>query len=106
RTTASAPVDTLARLTNGRFVTVQRSDLAAALYGALDGDVETIFGDSVASIEESGDGVRVGFDHAPPRDADLVIGADGLHSRVRDLMVGPDAAVEVSLGYQVAAFEM
>jgi 2-polyprenyl-6-methoxyphenol hydroxylase-like FAD-dependent oxidoreductase len=106
RTSASAPVDALARLTNGRYVTVQRSDLAAAIYGALDGAVETIFGDSVASIEESGDGVRVGFDHAPARVADLVIGADGLHSRVRELMFGPDAGVEVSLGYQVAAFEV
>jgi 2-polyprenyl-6-methoxyphenol hydroxylase-like FAD-dependent oxidoreductase len=50
--------------------------------------------------------VRVGFDHAPPREADLVIGADGLHSRVRQLVFGPDARVEVSLGYQAAAFEV
>lgn len=106
RTTASAPVDALARLTNGRFVTVQRSDLAAAIYGALAGGIETIFDDSVASIEECGDHVRVGFDHAPARDADLVIGADGLHSRVRQLMFGPDAGVEVSLRYHVAAFEV
>src|SRR5262249_55129338 len=48
--------------------------------------------------------VRVGFDHAPPREADLVVGADGLHSRVRRLVFGPDAGVEVSLGYHVAAF--
>ena len=46
------------------------------------------------------------FDHAPPREADLVIGADGLHSRVRQLVFGPDAGVEVSLGYHVAAFEV
>ena len=70
------------------------------------GTVETIFGDSVASIEEAGGGVRVSFDHAPPREADLVIGADGLHSRVRQLVFGPDAGVEVSLGYHVAAFEV
>ena len=50
--------------------------------------------------------MRVGFDHAPPREADLVIGADGLHSRVRQLVFGPDAGVEVSLGYHVAAFEV
>jgi len=76
------------------------------IYGALDGAVETIFGDSVASIEETGQCVRVGFDHAPPRAADLVIGADGLHSRVRQLVFGPDAGGEVSLGYHVAAFEV
>lgn len=106
RTRASAPVDALARLAHGRFITVQRSDLAATIYGALDGKVETVFGDSVASIEETGGGVRVGFDHAPPRDADLVIGADGLHSRIRELMFGPDTWAEVPLGYQVAAFEV
>ena len=106
RTSASMSVDALARLTHGRYITLRRSDLAATIYGALDGTVETIFGDSVASIEEAGACVRVGFDHAPPREADLVIGADGLHSRVRQLVFGPDTGVEVSLGYHVAAFEV
>jgi 2-polyprenyl-6-methoxyphenol hydroxylase-like FAD-dependent oxidoreductase len=106
RTSASGSVDALARLTHGRFITVRRSDLAATIYGALEGTVETIFGDSVASIEEAGGCVRVGFDHTPPREADLVIGADGLHSRVRQLVSGYDAGAEVSLGYHVAAFEL
>jgi 2-polyprenyl-6-methoxyphenol hydroxylase-like FAD-dependent oxidoreductase len=106
RTSASLLTDSLTRLTHGRYVSLRRSDLAATIYGALDGKVETIFGDSVASIEEGGCCVRVGFDHAPSREADLVIGADGLHSRVRQLVFGPDARVEVSLGYQAAAFEV
>jgi 2-polyprenyl-6-methoxyphenol hydroxylase-like FAD-dependent oxidoreductase len=106
RTSASLLTDSLARLTHDRYISLRRSDLAATIYGALDGKVETIFGDSVAVIEEGGSGVRVGFDHAPPREADLVIGADGLHSRVRQLVFGPDARVEVSLGYQAAAFEV
>ena len=50
--------------------------------------------------------MRVGFDHAAPREVDLVIGADGLHSRVRRLVFGPEAEFEVSLGYHVAAFEV
>jgi 2-polyprenyl-6-methoxyphenol hydroxylase-like FAD-dependent oxidoreductase len=106
RTTAGLMTDSLARLTQDRYVSLRRSDLAATIYGALDEKVETTFGDSVASIEERGCGVRVGFDHAPPREADLVIGADGLHSRVRQLIFGPDTSVEVSLGYQAAAFEV
>jgi 2-polyprenyl-6-methoxyphenol hydroxylase-like FAD-dependent oxidoreductase len=80
--------------------------VAATIYEALDGEVETIFGDSVASIEEAETGVRVGFDHAPPRECDLVIGADGLHSRVRRLAFGPESGFEVPLGYHVAAFEV
>src|SRR5262249_14538782 len=92
------------RLLNARLTTLRRSALAAAIYGALDGAVETIFGDCVAGIEEAGRCTRVRFDHAPPREDDLVVGADGLHSRVRRLVFGPDAGVEVSLGYHVAAF--
>jgi 2-polyprenyl-6-methoxyphenol hydroxylase-like FAD-dependent oxidoreductase len=106
RTSASIRTDALAHLTHGRFVSLRRLDLAATIYHALEGTVETIFGDSVASIEETAQGVLIGFDHAPPREADLVIGADGLHSRVRELMFGPDAGVEVSLGHHVAAFEV
>src|SRR6516162_6771906 len=65
RTSASLLTDSLARLTHGRYVSLRRSDLAATIYGALDGTVETIFGDSVASIEEAGACVRVGFDTLP-----------------------------------------
>lgn len=98
--------DVFARMTGGRFTSLRRSDLAATLYRALDGKVETIFGDSVARIAQEGDDVRVSFDHAHPREVDMVIGADGLHSRVRELAFGPVAAFERPLGYHVAAFEV
>jgi 2-polyprenyl-6-methoxyphenol hydroxylase-like FAD-dependent oxidoreductase len=99
-------VDVFGRMTNDRFTSLRRSDLAATIYSAIDGKVETIFGDSVARIEDEGDRVRVGFDRAAPREVDLVIGADGLHSRVRQLAFGPETRFEVSLGYHVAAFEV
>jgi len=98
--------DVLGRMTNGRFTSLLRSDLAATIYGALDGKVETIFGDSVATIKDEEHCVRVSFEHTALREVDLVIGADGLHSRVRQLAFGPDAGFEVSLGYHVAAFEV
>lgn len=98
--------EVLRRLTNGRFTSVRRSDLAATIYDALDDGVETVFGDSVAEILEDNDRVQIHFDHAPPREVDLVIGADGLHSRVRKLTFGSDSGFEVSLGYHVAAFEV
>ena len=98
--------DVFRRLLHGRYTSLRRSDLAATIYGALDGAVETIFGDSVARIEEEGRCVRVSFDRAHPREVDLVIGADGLHSRVRRFAFGPDAGALVSLGYHVAACEI
>jgi 2-polyprenyl-6-methoxyphenol hydroxylase-like FAD-dependent oxidoreductase len=99
-------VDVFDRLTHGRFTSLRRSDLAATIYDALDGQVETIFGDSVARVDDAGQLVRVSFDHAAAREADLIIGADGLHSRVRQLAFGPEVGFEVSLGYYVAAFEV
>jgi 2-polyprenyl-6-methoxyphenol hydroxylase-like FAD-dependent oxidoreductase len=98
--------DVLRRETHGRLTSVRRADVANTIYRALDGKVETIFGDSVTRIKDEGNCVRVDFDHAASRDVDLVIGADGLHSRVRQLVFGPEAEFEVSLGYHVAAFEV
>ena len=57
-------------------------------------------------IDEHPDKVRVRFDHAPSRDVGLVIGADGLHSRLRQIAFGPQAPYEVPLGYHVAAFDL
>lgn len=98
--------DVLRRMTRGRFTSLRRSDLGAALHGAVEGRAEAMFGESIASIEEHAGGVRVGFEHAAPRDFDLVIGADGLHSRVRALTFGPEADHERFLGYHVAAFDV
>jgi 2-polyprenyl-6-methoxyphenol hydroxylase-like FAD-dependent oxidoreductase len=78
--TATEPIS---RLLRGRYTSRRRSDRVATIYGALDGAVERIFGDSVAGIEEDRRCVRGGFEHAQAREADLVIGADGLHSRDR-----------------------
>ncbi len=35
-----------------------------------------------------------------------MIGADGLHSTVRDLVFGPERQFEKQLGYRVAVFEV
>jgi 2-polyprenyl-6-methoxyphenol hydroxylase-like FAD-dependent oxidoreductase len=99
-------VDVVGRLTQGRFTSLPRSDLAATIYRALDGKVETIFGDSIAGITAEGNRMRVSFDHARSREVELVIGADGLHSRIRHIAFGPQSEFEVPLGYHVAAFEI
>ena len=106
RTRGGYPSSVLLKLANGRMATLARSDIATAIHGALEGRVEVMFGDSIAAIDDDGERVRIGFDHAPPRDVDLVIGADGLHSRVRQLVFGPDARFEYPMGCHVASFEV
>jgi 2-polyprenyl-6-methoxyphenol hydroxylase-like FAD-dependent oxidoreductase len=92
-------------LTGGRFVTVRRSDLARLLFERASPVTETIFDDEISGLEQEPDGVNVTFQRGSPRRFDLVIGADGLHSKLRDLAFGPQHRFEQSLGYTVAAFE-
>ncbi len=91
-------------LTDGRFVSVVRGDLAALIYEKIEGRCECLFGDSVTGVEQVEDGVYVTFAHAPARRFDLVIGADGLHSVVRELAFGREDRFEKYLGYAAAAF--
>lgn len=99
-------VDVFTRLTNGRFVSLPRGDLAATIERALPANVEKIFGDHVVELRDEGAAVQVRFEHAGSRAYDLVIGADGLHSEIRRLAFGAQSQFERYLGYQVAAAEL
>lgn len=103
---AGFPVDVIAQATGGRFVSLPRSELAASIFSKIEGKVEAIFGDGVTRIEQTEKTVRVAFEHGPEREFDLVIGADGLHSRVRELVFGAEGQFEKYLGCKVAAFEV
>jgi 2-polyprenyl-6-methoxyphenol hydroxylase-like FAD-dependent oxidoreductase len=94
------------RATNGRYTSIPRGDLALEIYSTVRDKLETIFDDSITSLEEVLDGVAVEFEHAPARKFDLVIGADGLHSKVRELTFGDESRFETHLGYLTAAFEV
>jgi 2-polyprenyl-6-methoxyphenol hydroxylase-like FAD-dependent oxidoreductase len=98
-------VDGLRRSAGGRFTSLPSGDLAELIYHAVEGDVETIFGDTVADIVELDDGVQVSLQSAAVRKFDLVVGAGGLHSPVRRLALGPDGQYARNIGYWVAAFE-
>ena len=95
---AGFSAEVFGRLAGGRYLSLARGDLAASIFGRIEGRVETIFGDSVAGVEKQSKTVRVTFERAPVREFDLVIGADGLHSRVRELVFGAPEHFEKYLG--------
>jgi 2-polyprenyl-6-methoxyphenol hydroxylase-like FAD-dependent oxidoreductase len=100
---ADLDVDVFRRLIGDDLTSLPRGDLAAAMYATIDDKVETIFSDSIATVDDHGDGVRLTFENSAPGDFDLLIGADGLHSNVRRLVFGPEREFERYLGCKVAA---
>lgn len=87
-----------------RYMSLLRSDLSRVIYDSLDGRVRTIFGDTVTRLEQTDRRVVIEFQHAPAEEFDLVIGAGGLRSTVRNLVFGPDSRFETYLGYYAASF--
>jgi 2-polyprenyl-6-methoxyphenol hydroxylase-like FAD-dependent oxidoreductase len=94
----------LDRLVGERRFNLLRGDIERTLYERVRDDVEVRFGASVESLEEGRDGVRVRLSNGQEVPCDLVVGADGLHSRVRALRFGPEDRFVRPLGARVAAF--
>ncbi|MFH8223583.1 FAD-dependent monooxygenase [Streptomyces sp. NPDC018057] len=109
--TAGHPVGSLRpeQMTGGEAgldLEVRRGDLAAALQEALGDRVEFLFEDSIAALDDDGDAVHVVLDSGARRDVDLVIGADGLHSNTRRLVLGPEEPFHHYLGHVFAGFTL
>jgi len=81
-----------------------RDDLIELLYEATQLKVEYLFDDSIESLDDDGTAVAVTFERAATRDFGLVIGADGLHSNVRQLVFGPEEQFIDRLGTHAAIF--
>jgi 2-polyprenyl-6-methoxyphenol hydroxylase-like FAD-dependent oxidoreductase len=92
-------------LTGGRYVTIARSALSRLLIEKAGDGAEIIFGDEIRDLRDCEDCVEVELEQRGKRKFDLVVGADGLHSKVRRLVFGPQENFEKRLGYMVAAFE-
>jgi len=67
-------------------------------------EVEIIFGDSIRAISQTANAVQVEFKENKPRAFDLVIGADGLHSNVRQLVFGDESRFAHEFGIYICVF--
>jgi 2-polyprenyl-6-methoxyphenol hydroxylase-like FAD-dependent oxidoreductase len=83
---------------------ILRGDLARVFHEATRNTTEYIFDDSISSMEESAEGVDVTFLRGGRRRFDLVVGADGLHSKVRSVAFGAEDKFVRYLGYYVSIF--
>ncbi len=89
---------------DGRVLSIMRGDLEAVLRSALPPDVRIRYGTSVAAIHDVPEGVDVESTDGATCRADLLVGADGIHSVVRRLVFGEEREFLRSLGYHTASF--
>lgn len=82
---------------------IMRGDLCQILRKCA-ADVECIFGDSITHISQDQNGVHVAFEKNTPRQFDLVVGADGLHSSVRKLAFGKESDYLKELGLYISVY--
>jgi 2-polyprenyl-6-methoxyphenol hydroxylase-like FAD-dependent oxidoreductase len=88
----------------GRLLSLMRPDLELALRERVAGHVDLRYGRSVLRFENRAAGVEVTLTDGAELTADLLVGADGIHSVVRGLMFGPAERGWRSLGMHTAAY--
>jgi 2-polyprenyl-6-methoxyphenol hydroxylase-like FAD-dependent oxidoreductase len=88
-----------AKLVDGRLVSIMRPDLEQALQFP-----EISYGTSVAGVDNRPDGVTVTLTDGRRVEADLLVGADGIHSTVRGQVFGPEREFLRHLGFHTAAW--
>jgi 2-polyprenyl-6-methoxyphenol hydroxylase-like FAD-dependent oxidoreductase len=85
-------------------VEIHRGDLARVLYESGREKVPYRFGEAVVALTRTADRVRATFEHGAELAFDLVVGADGVHSRTRALAFGPEPSFIAPLGGAMAVF--
>jgi 2-polyprenyl-6-methoxyphenol hydroxylase-like FAD-dependent oxidoreductase len=104
RTRARLSYRRIADALDRRVFSIMRPDLEAVLRKALAAGVRQLFNTSVRLVADRADGVGITTTGGQTLHADLLVGADGIHSRVREVVFGPERDYLRYLGFHTAAF--
>ncbi|MGW5160286.1 FAD-dependent oxidoreductase [Nonomuraea wenchangensis] len=96
--------ETIAATMGKKSFTILRGDIEAVLYGAVADHTTIRFGTTITAVEQDADTVQVTLGDGGTERADLLIGADGLHSATRALVFGPEEDYRLDLGHRVAVY--
>jgi len=92
------------RRSRGPVLTLLRGDLQRILLDNLPPSVEVRFGFGVSQIRTAADWVEIALQPLGRLTADLLIGADGIHSHIRELVFDDGGLSSRTLGFDAAAF--
>jgi 2-polyprenyl-6-methoxyphenol hydroxylase-like FAD-dependent oxidoreductase len=104
RRRAGVPYAQFATAVQGRLRSVMRPDLEQVLRHNLPENVDQRFGATLVGVADHGDAVLVTLDDGAQLEADLLVGADGVHSTVRRVVFGDESEFLRYLGFHTAAF--
>jgi 2-polyprenyl-6-methoxyphenol hydroxylase-like FAD-dependent oxidoreductase len=91
-------------LFGGRHFNFMRGDLENLLYARIEDRAQMSFGTTVESFQQDGSQVHARLTDGTSGSFDLLVGADGAHSHIRELAFGGQQSFSRSLGYLAAAF--
>ncbi|MCB9078799.1 MAG: FAD-dependent monooxygenase [Anaerolineaceae bacterium] len=103
---AKLDIALMRKIMDGRYLPLMHRTLEETLYQAIADKVEVRFGCSLTAITQTPDTVTATFDDGRREAFDLLIGADGIHSRTRSLVFGPESEFAHYLGYYVACYSL
>ncbi len=92
------------RLFDDRHFNFLRGDLERVLFSQVEGRVALRFGTTVEAVHQDGRQVHVDLSDGSSEECDVLVGADGIHSRVRSLVFGEESQFIRFLGFHAAAF--
>jgi 2-polyprenyl-6-methoxyphenol hydroxylase-like FAD-dependent oxidoreductase len=90
----------------GQVFSLRHAALHRILLDAIADRVDIRYGCTVEQIEDGPSEARVTLTGGRVETTDLLVGADGIHSRVRALVFGPEQRWLRPLGYHTAAYQV
>jgi 2-polyprenyl-6-methoxyphenol hydroxylase-like FAD-dependent oxidoreductase len=94
----------IAATIGSRSMNILRGDIETVLYEQVHDSTEIRFGTTVTNIDQDDDAVHATLSDGTVEHADLLIGADGLHSTTRALVFGPEENYRLDLDHMVAVY--